>query len=94
MENGCFFHAYIGSLDKTLIESTMCRVPVITINPEYLEIFGTWSNLDEITLVDEYTAMRKLTQVELKAELNRRVELAVQNHSLEHWINLLMEILK
>ena len=54
--NGCFFHGYIGSLDKTLVESTMLRVPVVTINPEYIAIFGSWGNSKEINLVNEYIA--------------------------------------
>jgi glycosyltransferase involved in cell wall biosynthesis len=92
-QNGCFFHAYLGSLDKTLIESTMLRVPVVTINPEYITIFGSWSGNDTPDLVTEYNAMIKLSRNSLQSELDRRLKIAVSAHSLENWVLQLSEIL-
>lgn len=93
-ENGCFFHAYTGSLDKTLVESTMLRIPVITINPEYRAIFGSWSKSKEFNLVNEYFAMRSLSNSELQNELDRRLAIALSGHSLGHWVNELASLLQ
>ena len=93
-KNGCFFHAYLGSLDKTLIESTMLRVPVVTLNPEYINIFGTWSKLPNSDLKDEYLAFRDLTPDEVNLELGRRLEVARHDHSLRNWIAQLAKLLQ
>jgi glycosyltransferase involved in cell wall biosynthesis len=93
-ENGCFFHGYLGSLDKTLIESTMLRVPVVTLNPEYISIFGTWAKLPISDLKDEYQAFRTLTAEEINRELARRLDLARRHHSLQNWIEQLATLLK
>lgn len=94
MDSGCFFHAYIGSLDKTLVESTLLCVPVITVNPEYISVFGAWSKADSISLLSEYKAMRSLNSADLELELNRRHSLAMEKHSLRNWINQLSRLLK
>lgn len=93
-DSGCFFHAYIGSLDKTLVESTMLSVPVVTINPEYIKIFGSWCSSGSVSLDSEYRAMRSLNFTELELELERRHSLALRNHSLTNWINQLSQLLK
>ena len=89
----CFFHAYQGSLDKTLIESTMLRVPVITINREYIAIFGSWAQSSEPNLEREYLAFRNLTPLEVSSELNRRLKIAQDHHSLTNWVSQLKSIL-
>jgi hypothetical protein len=90
-ENGVFIHAFQGSLDKTLIESTLLGVPVITLNKEYIKIFGSWSpNNSEISLVEEYQFMRALKNKDLISELNRRRQLAVQEHSIVQWVDKLV----
>jgi len=93
-KSGCFFHAYIGSLDKTLVESTMLSVPVVTINPEYINIFGSWSNSDPVSLISEYRALKSLNFADLDTELNRRHSLAVRSHSLTNWVNQLSQLLR
>ena len=93
-KNGCFFHGYVGSLDKTLVESTMLRVPVVTINPEYIAIFGTWGNSIEVSLISEYRALRSKTLIELKAELDRRLSIVKTEHSLAHWVRELSSLLQ
>jgi glycosyltransferase involved in cell wall biosynthesis len=92
--SGCFFHAYNGSLDKTLVESTMLCVPVVTINPEYINIFGSWSNSVPVSLISEYKAMMSLDFADLDSELNRRHSLALRSHSLTNWVNQLSQLLK
>jgi glycosyltransferase involved in cell wall biosynthesis len=93
-ENGCFFHAYVGSLDKTLVESTMLRVPVVTVNPEYISHFGRWSSAGEVNLVDEYKALRSLTFQEIDKEMIRRRTIAMTNHSLTNWTSRLTQMLQ
>lgn len=93
-KNGCFVHAYLGSLDKTLIESTMLRVPVITLNPEYINVFGTWSKLPISDLKDEYLAFRNLTPDQINLELGKRLDLARRDHSLRNWIAQLAKLLQ
>ena len=92
--NGCFFHAYTGSLDKALVEATMLRVPVVTINPEYIEVFGTWAELNQLSLESEYLAMRRMAQSEIEVELDRRLDIAKTQHSLKHWVKELTFLLK
>jgi len=92
--SGCFFHAYIGSLDKTLVESTMLCVPVVTINPEYINIFGSWSNSEPISLISEFIALSSLNFADLDSELNRRHTLALRSHSLTNWVNQLTQLLR
>ena len=93
-EYGCFFHAYVGSLDKTLIEATVVGVPVVTINPEYIEIFGRWSKGTDLTLQNEYLGLTYLSHLELKLEIERRYSIAEKSHSLSNWILRLDSILK
>jgi hypothetical protein len=89
-----FVHAYEGSLDKTLIESTLVRLPVITLNQEYHAIFGTWSGDKIPTLQSEYQAMRSLGAQVLEAEIDRRFKLAEYSHSYSNWIEKITKILK
>jgi glycosyltransferase involved in cell wall biosynthesis len=93
-QNGCFIHGYIGSLDKTLIESTMLKVPVVTINPEYIAIFGTWGDPTEISLSSEYRALRSMNPSDIDLELVRRLEISKKDHSLTHWVEALSSVLQ
>ena len=94
-QNGVFVHAFQGSLDKALIESTLLGVPVITLNKEYVEIFGTWSSAkSKSSLEIEYKSMRAHKNEELIFELNRRRLLAIENHSLNQWLDKLIYELK
>lgn len=89
-----FVHAYEGSLDKTLVESTLARVPVITSNREYHEIFGTWSGEVAPTLKSEYQALKKLTDYSLEKEVERRFQIAEESHSFTRWIDRISKILQ
>ena len=88
-----FIHGYKGSLDKTLVEATMSCIPVITINPEYNNIFGTWSKLTSPTLYQEYSALHSMTSIEIINELHVRLRIAKSSHSSDQWIQKLSEIL-
>lgn len=88
-----FLHKYDGSLDKTLIEATLLGVPVITTNPEYISIFGSWEGVVAPTIIEEYRAITKIENTDLHEELIRRSQIAISNHSLENWGKRMSEIL-
>ncbi len=90
---GVFFHAYAGSLDRTLIEATMLRMPVVTLNPEYISEFGRWGVNEDFSLESEFKAMRSLTKPELDRELEVRLCHAKLAHSSSLWAEKLSKIL-
>ena len=71
----------------------MIGLPVVTINPEYISQFGSWSKEVPITLVDEVKALLGCAPKELTFELQRRREYSVLSHSLVHWTYELSRIL-
>jgi glycosyltransferase involved in cell wall biosynthesis len=88
-----FIHAYRGSLDKALLEATCSGLPVITVNMEYIEIFGSWGEAKNISLVSEYLALSKLSNASVISELERRAKIVVEEHSLDHWTGSLIKAL-
>lgn len=73
-------------------------MPVVTWNREYCSQFGTWSNssfsesLDFI--ITEFEHINSLNEHDLNKEINRRLNLAIRNHSFQGWINRLVGVLK
>ena len=93
----CFVHAFQGSLDKTLVEATLAAIPVVTVNKEYLKIFGKWSNVNsdnQITLTSELRFILNLDATAITKEVDRRYEIARTNHDMEGWINRLVNVLE
>ena len=89
-----FIHAYTGSLDKTLIEATLSRIPVVTINQEYINEFGRWATPETpLTLGVEFEALSRLSLDQRAAYLEFRYAHAASNHSLEHWVSKLVNLL-
>jgi hypothetical protein len=88
-----FIHAFQGSLDKTLVEATMLMLPVLTINYEYHQNFGSWSTVNSPSLEDEYRGLMSKTNNQLRDELLRRMNLALDKHSFQGWINRVSEAL-
>ena len=84
-KHSAFIHAYRGSLDKTLIESTFLAIPVITVNPEYLKIFGSWSGKQNPSLLEECQSFLNANFVHISQEVERRREIAEKHHSLDNW---------
>ena len=97
LEADCFIHAFEGSLDKTLVEATFSGLPVITINNEYRQIFGSW-NLNhpgnESSLEDEAMALFAIPADRLEIEIDCRYKIAVDNHEILGWVDRLVKILK
>jgi glycosyltransferase involved in cell wall biosynthesis len=97
LEADCFIHAFAGSLDKTLVEATFSGLPVITINNEYRQIFGSWhlNNPGNISsLEDEAMAFFAISVDRLEIEIDRRHKIAVDNHEILGWVDRLVRILK
>lgn len=97
-EYDIFLNMFSGSLDKTLIEATFMGLPVVTWNREYCSQFGTWSgcSVDESLdfIVTEFETINKLEKSELQTEVERRLKLAIRNHSFTGWIDRLVGVLK
>jgi len=95
-----FIHAFQGSLDKTLIESTLMGLPVITLNQGYLNEFGKWNKSGDNVVLDfdfflfqELIAMREMNEVELRREVDNRHQIALRDHSLDKWLSNLLLII-
>lgn len=86
-----FVHAFEGSLDKTTIEATLCRVPVLSLNPEYLKIFGSWKKTGATSIASEYEALISRPLPDIEKEISRRYKIAHDGHSFERWISLIIE---
>ena len=92
----CFIHAFNGSLDKAVLEATFICLPVVTINPEYKKIFGSWdkdNRLSEYTLLEELNFLLDLTKEELSAELDRRYQIAQKDYELEGWARRVITVM-
>jgi glycosyltransferase involved in cell wall biosynthesis len=94
-QSDLFVHMFKGSLDKTLIEATLSGIPVITLNSEYINVFGTWSTSHgaELNLEDEYASLRQLDLDDLILELSRRLKIAQDFHGFDRWCEKVTDIL-
>ncbi len=82
-----FIHAFNGSLDKSILEATACGLPVVTTNPEYLSIFGSWSDkLENFNLNKELSGFLNKPLNSREMELERRASLVKANHGFDSWI--------
>lgn len=88
-----FLHAYTGSLDKTLVETTLLEIPILTENEEYLNLFGVWKSSLSRRISDQYFALSSMRESEIKAELKKRRDYMVQHYSLTAWTHRLVEVL-
>ena len=91
--NDVFIHAFQGSLDKTLIEATLAGLPVITINNEYLNEFGTWSQRNtSIDLDNEFSAFMSSPNDQIAKLCKTRQQIAITKHSFDQWQTQLLRI--
>jgi glycosyltransferase involved in cell wall biosynthesis len=88
-----FLHGFEGSLDKALLEATLCGVPVVTVNSEYLEQYGSWSKSDSINLENELRELLQLPENQLSSILRLRRDYTIQSHGFERWIMNLTQLL-
>jgi glycosyltransferase involved in cell wall biosynthesis len=88
-----FIHAFQGSLDKTLIEATMTNMPVVTINQEYINEFGSWGERP-VSLESELGSLMNSNLKEIDEEIQHRASIAKEKHSSGIWIGKLEACLR
>lgn len=89
-----FVHAYRGSLDKSVLEATAALLPTITVNPEYLREFNSWSGKSNPSLQEELDAFLNFSAEEREQELLRRQDIVITSHSLQSWTRKILPILR
>ena len=83
-----FIHAFHGSLDKTLVEATMVKLPVVTVNESYIHEFGSWvEGAEEVNLRRELAEFMAATPDKIKRMTENRFSLAKSGHTLVSWSN-------
>ena len=92
-QHDVFIHAFEGSLDKTLIEATMTNMPVVTINQEYINEFGSWGKWP-VSLESELGALLSSDQKEIDKQIRKRTSKAIEKHSSGIWISNLEACLR
>lgn len=98
-QSDIFLHAFIGSLDKTLIEAVFCKTFVITANVNFIEEFGSFTELaDESNLetflgkeVDQYILANATDLISI---IESRYSSAHRNHSRSQWLSKLDGVLQ
>ena len=83
-----FIHSFEGSLDKVLLEATLLGLPVVTVNQEFINEFGYWSNTGA-NLKEELLGYLDSDLKHRKAEVFRRHEIVLKNHGIDGWIEKL-----
>ena len=90
-----FIHNFNGSLDKTLLEATLCNLHIITSNREFIREFGKWDRKNQdSSLLLEFEAFFKLSSDERNKIKRNRVSYVLNNHSFDQWIKKTANILK
>jgi hypothetical protein len=94
-KQGTFIHAFIGSLDKVLVEAAMMRLPIISINPEFLREFETFSPSDFETSLD-YQLNNYFVQnsEDIDRVVFKNLEIAQVYHELSGWVSRLTNAIK
>jgi glycosyltransferase involved in cell wall biosynthesis len=96
-EFDAFIHACDAGLDKSLLEATFTGLPVLTVNKQYLEIFGSW-NFEKkgvsTTLIEEINGLLSLSKEQIKIELEKRYQIAQRGFEIKGWTSRVAEILK
>ena len=91
-----FIHSCDAALDKVLLEASISRLPVVTINQEFLKFFGSWEVLvdfKEINLEDELRALINVKLEELNRVLDQRYQATVDHHELNGWTQRLIKVI-
>lgn len=88
-----FLHAYEGSLDKVLVEAAMSGIHIATLNQEYHVAFKTKYATNTTPLLDQVHDILKMKPSDRKFELERIRKIALEEHSLDPWIEKIITIL-
>jgi len=95
-DHDCFVHACDAAIDKVILEATISKLPVITINQEYLKEFGSWQSSADVPfskLEDEIKSIINFSEADLVKEVERRYLLSIEKHELSGWVDRLLKIL-
>jgi glycosyltransferase involved in cell wall biosynthesis len=93
---GAFIHSCDAALDKVLLEASISKLPVVTINQEFLKFFGSWEILvdfKEIDLEDELRALLNVKLEDLNGVLDQRYQATVDHHELNGWTQRLIKVI-
>ncbi len=74
----------------------MTAIPVVTINQEYITIFGKWHSANSHisqSLEGELEYLLNLDSNKISKEVDRRHEIAIRNHDSEGWVNRFVNVL-
>ena len=91
-----FIHACDAGLDKSILEATLIGLPVVTINKQYLDVFGNWettNNAGQISLTSEAFNLLALSNKDLIVELDRRYKIALQCADIRLWAKKVKDII-
>lgn len=97
-QSDIFLHAFSGSLDKTLIEAILSKTFVISSNQAFIKEFGCLgkvpkSNDRSVFLSQELDIYQKSDVSELQSIVERRYQLALNNHTRRQWLRKLNQVL-
>jgi glycosyltransferase involved in cell wall biosynthesis len=94
-KHGTFIHAFIGSLDKVLVEAAMSRLPIISINPEFLREFVTFSpSAGETALQNQLSNYFVMDSSSINQVILKNFEIATNHHELSGWVSRLTNAIK
>jgi glycosyltransferase involved in cell wall biosynthesis len=94
-KHGTFIHAFIGSLDKVLVEAAMTRLPIISINPEFLREFVTFSPSEiETSFKDQLDNYLVEDAANINQVVVKNFEIATNLHELSGWVSRLTDVIK
>lgn len=88
-----FVHAYTGSLDKALLEATMCGVPVLTLNREYMHLFPKFFKDQDVSLFEQFLSYFQMNFKERIRQLLEMKSIVERQHSLDQWTSKLITII-
>lgn len=81
-----FIHAFLGSLDKALLEAALAGLPVISINPEFALQFPEMSITNK-NLQDQILDFYQSNNEVILKKIEYTQKLIHLNHSLDNWID-------
>lgn len=91
-----FIHAFQGSLDKAVLEATMCKRVVVSINPEFESEFNHYDSGNKSLF--EKLSLQLLSALEMPTEeqgikIERFFKKTQESHSLDNWISKLLMVI-
>lgn len=95
-EYDLFVHAFLGSLDKTLLEAASTGIPILTLNPPFNRIsaeYGMPFQSPDSTLSDMYIKFTNESVLQRKSNCQTLAMKVQQDHSIEVWIKKLLAII-